>query len=258
MSLAGATVLVTRSPGQAASMARMIEERGGVPVLFPALAVGPPPSWEACDDALGRLGAFDAVVFPSVNAVNGFFGRCRELRVGQGSLQRLALYAIGPATRDAIERSGFSVRAVPGEFSAAGLLDLLRGASFRRVLLPRGSRGRAGLAEGLLAAGKEVEPVVVYDSVPSAGGAAARDRLVAGGIDVLTLASPSAVEGVVAAIEPATLAGIRRSTAIAVIGPTTLDAVRRAGSDADIVPAESTVPAMLDAIEHYLERQTHE
>ena len=109
-----------------------------------------------------------------------------------------------------------------------------------------------------MAAGTEVEPVSVYSSAPSAGDAAVRDRLVTGGIDVLTFASPSAVEGVAAAIEPETLAGIRKTTAIAVIGPTTLDAVRRAGTDADIVPPESTVSAMLDAIEHYLEHQTHE
>jgi len=258
MSLAGATVLVTRSPEQAASMARMIEGRGGVPVLFPALAVGPPPSWRECDDAIGRLGSYDAVVFPSVNAVDGFFGRCRERRIDLDLLRRLALYAVGPATREAIERLGLSVRALPQEFSASGLVDLLRGASLRRVLLPRGTRGRAGLVEGLTAAGTEVEPVSVYSSAPSAGDAAVRDRLVTGGIDVLTFASPSAVEGVVAAIEPETLAGIRKTTAIAVIGPTTLDAVRRAGTDADIVPPESTVSAMLDAIEHYLEHQTHE
>jgi uroporphyrinogen III methyltransferase/synthase len=79
-----------------------------------------------------------------------------------------------------------------------------------------------------------------------------------GTIDVLTFASPSAVEGVVAAIEPVTLADLRKTTAIAVIGPTTLEAVRGAGTDADIVPPEATVPAMLDAIEHYLERRTHE
>jgi uroporphyrinogen-III synthase len=258
MSLSGATILVTRSPEQAASMARMIEERGGVPVLFPALAVGPPPSWHACDEALARIASFDAVVFPSVNAVEGFFGRCRERGIADDSLCRLPLYAIGPATREALEGIGLAVRGVPREFSAAGLVDLLRGAPLRRVLIPRGTRGRAELVEALAAAGMDVTPVVVYDSAPSAGDPAVRDRLVSGGIDVLTFASPSAVEGVASAIRPATLAGIRGTTAIAVIGPTTLDAVRRAGSDADIVPSESTVPAMLDAIEHYLERLTHE
>lgn len=258
MSLAGATVLVTRSPEQAASMAGMIEERGGVPLLFPALAVGPPPSWQACDEAIGRLGSFDAVVFPSVNAVDGFLGRCRERGLDQDRLRRLAMYAVGPATRAAIERLGLGVQALPDEFSASGLVDLLRGAPHRRVLLPRGTRGRAGLVEGLTAAGMVVEPVPVYSSAPSAGDAAVRDRLVTGEIDIMTFASPSAVEGVAAAIEPATLAGIRKTTAIAVIGPTTLEALRRAGADADIVPAESTVAAMLDAIEHYLEHHTHE
>lgn len=258
MSLAGATVLVTRSAEQAASMARMIEERGGVPVLFPAVAVGPPPSWHACDDALSRMASFDAIVFPSVNAVEWFFKRWQN-RVGDAGRMRVPLlYAVGPATRKAIERAGYEVRDLPQEFSAAGLVDLLRGAPFRRVLLPRGTRGRAELVEGLVAAGIEVEPIPVYRSAPSAGAPAARERLLAGKVDVVTFASPSAVEGFAAAIEPTTIADVRPATAIAVIGPTTLEAVRRAGADADILPSESTVPAMLDAIEHYLEHLTHE
>jgi len=258
MSLSGATILVTRSPEQAASMARMIEERGGVPVLFPALAVGPPPSWQPCDDALARLASFDAAVFASVNAVEGFFQRCRDRRVDSESLRSLPLYAVGPATRLAIERLGLDVRGVPREFNAGGLVDLLRGEPFRRVLIPRGTRGRAELVDGLAAAGVEVEAVPVYDSALSAGDPAVRDRLVSGAIDVLTFASPSVVKGVVAAIEPVTLADLRKTTAIAVIGPTTLEAVRGAGTEADIVPPEATVPAMIDAIEHYLERLTHE
>jgi uroporphyrinogen-III synthase len=254
MSLEGATILVTRSPGQAASMASMIEERGGIPVLFPALAVGPPPSWDGCDAALARLSAFDAVVFPSVNAVDGFLARCRDRALPADALRRLALLAIGPATRRAVERGGYDVLDLPEEFSAAGLIELLRGMTFRRVLLPRGTRGRAELVEGLMGAGLEVEPVEVYHSGPAAGAPAVRERLLAGGIDVLTFASPSAVEGIVAAIEPATLADVRRSTVIAVIGPTTLEAVRRAGADADVVPRHATIPAMLDAIEQSLRR----
>lgn len=258
MSLAGARILITRSPGQAASMANMVEERGGVPVLFPALAIGPPPSWQACDDALTRLESYDAILFPSVNSVEWFFKRCREREVHAARIARLACYAVGPATRKAVESAGCEARDLPQEFSAAGLVNLLQGSPVRRVLLPRGTRGRAELVEGLVGAGIEVEPVPVYDSGPSAGAPAVRERLLSGNIDVLTFASPSAVEGIVNAIEPATLASVRSTTAIAVIGPTTLEAVRRAGTDADVVPAEATVPAMLDAIERYLEHMTHE
>lgn len=258
MSLSGATILVTRSPGQAESMARLIEERGGIPVMFPAIAIGPPPSWHACDEALARLASFDAAVFPSVNAVGGFFQRCRDRRVDADVLRGLPLYAVGPATRQAIERLTFTVRGIPREFTAAGLVSLLLGESLRRVLLPRGTRGRAELVDGLRDGGVDVEAVPVYDIAPSTGDPAVRDRLVAGEIDVLTFASPSAVEGVAAALEPVTLASIRTNTAIAVIGPTTLEAVRSAGADADIVPSEYTIPSMIDAIEHYFERLTHE
>jgi len=258
MSLSGATVLVTRSREQAESMGRLIEERGGVPLFFPAIALGPPPSWRACDDVLARLASFDAAVFPSVNAVEGFFQRCRERRVDAGSIRRLPLYAVGPATCQAIERLAFAVRGVPREFRAAGLVDFLQGESLRRVLLPRGTRGRAELVDGLRAAGVDVEAVPVYDITPSTGDPAVREKLVAGEIDVLTFASPSAVEGVVAALEPVTLASVRASTAIAVIGPTTLEAVRDAGADADIVAPESTIPSMIDAIELYLGHPTHE
>jgi uroporphyrinogen III methyltransferase/synthase len=258
MSLGGATVLVTRNPERAGEMAIMIEQRGGVPVLFPALDIGPPPSWLPCDETLARLASFDAAVFQSVNAVNGFFGRCRARGIQQNSIERLRLFAVGPATREAIERFGFSVRATPGNYNAASLLAMLRDQPLGSVILPRGTRGSGELADGLRARGIAVEPVPVYDSVVSAGDASVRDRLASGEIDVVTFASPSAVEGVAAALDPVTLAEIRSTTAIAVIGPTTLEAVRSSGADADIVAHESTVPALLDAIERYLTQHTHE
>jgi uroporphyrinogen III methyltransferase / synthase len=258
VSLAGATVLVTRSPEQALSMARMIEERDGVPLLFPALEIGPPPSWEPCDKALTRLDSFDAIVFPGVNAVNGFFARCAERGIGHHLIARLSLYAVGPATQQAIEGFGFDVQATPGVFSAAGLLGLLRERPPGRVLIPRGNRGRVDLVDGLRGLGTKVEAIPVYDSAPTTGDPAVRERLVSGGVDIVTFASPSAVDGTVAALEPGTLAGLRATTAIAVIGPTTLEAVRAAGADADIIPEEATISAMLDAIEHYLGRHIHE
>jgi uroporphyrinogen III methyltransferase/synthase len=63
--LAGCRVLLTRPAGQADGWRRALEAGGAVVLLHPTIEVGPPPSWQALDEALSRLGSYDWLVFTS-------------------------------------------------------------------------------------------------------------------------------------------------------------------------------------------------
>ena len=103
-------------------------------------------------------------------------------------VRRLQRVLCGAATATAL---GISPEIELQRFSAAAALDALRNRISRgqRVLVPRAAEGRDELLDGLVASGVILEAPVAYRTV--AVDAAAR-RLRSGGIDVVTLCSPSA------------------------------------------------------------------
>jgi uroporphyrinogen-III synthase len=132
------------------------------------------------------------------------------------------------------------------DFRAAGLLAAFADVGVRgdRILLPVSSRGRDELAIGLRERGAQVDTVVAYRTVGAEGLREAVNDCLREGFDLLTFASPSAVEEFVAA------GGERlRGRRAAVIGPTTRAAAQAAGLEvvAEAVPpgTEGLVRAIL-------------
>jgi len=259
MSLRNKTVVVTRRPDQAEEFVSLVAEKGGRTVVIPMIDIGPPPSWEACDAALGRLESYDAIAFTSANAVHAFVARCRQQAVDRSLLERCPLYAVGPQTGRALEEEGYSMRALPGNYSAMGLARHLSDLGMRgkHILLPRGDVAFEDLPRALAQAGADVHSVTVYATHPPPAARARElsDLLAAGGCDAIAFASPSAVHHCAALLAPMTLAEVRRRAAIAVIGPTTARAVREEGTEPDIVSPESTGRGLVDAIERYYSEQ---
>jgi uroporphyrinogen-III synthase len=75
-------------------------------------------------------------------------------------------------------------------------------------------------------------------------------------IDVVTFTSPSAVRNLVTALGPEPAADLLRTTIVASIGPVTAEAAAQFGIQTAIMPAEHTIPALVDAIVEHLARTT--
>jgi uroporphyrinogen-III synthase len=116
----------------------------------------------------------------------------------------------------------------------------------RRVLLPVSDRARDVLAEGLRAREAYVEVVVAYRTVTPAGAGEALERALRGHTDLITLASPSAVEGLVEALR-----GRPVEVGVGVIGPVTEHAARAAGFDVHVVAAPATAEGLVDSIRRH-------
>lgn len=245
--LAGLRVLVTRAREQSAALVEWLRALGADPVELPVISIEPAPLGPL-DDALARLGAYDWVVFTSVNGVRAFFDRLAATRSAAAPVSA-RIGAIGPATAAAVRERGYAVAFTPPRFVAEaaveGLVEL--GVSGRRILLPRADIARDVLPEGLRAAGAEVDVVVAYRTRPAAAG---DDRVLAalrgGEVDVLTFASPSTVRNL------ALLLGAwRPSAAVACIGPITAQAARDAGFAVDIEADEYSIPGLVEALSRW-------
>jgi uroporphyrinogen-III synthase len=236
-SLTGLRVLLTRPQGEGAEeWAAAFALAGAVPLSYPTIAITPPESWQALDQAMARLDSYDWMVFTSQTAV-GFF--VSHLPTGQFQTgMRTKMAAVGRSTAQAIERRGGRVALVATDSRQEGLADALRdlppGA---RVLCPLAASGRLLLAQSLRARGCTVDVVTVYRTAPRTDLPAPPE------FDVATFASPSALRALVKGLGPQALAG----KTVAVIGPTTAEEAESSGLRA-VVAETPDVDALVLAI----------
>jgi uroporphyrinogen III methyltransferase/synthase len=245
--LAGQTVMVTRPGGEDDALTRQLRELGAEVLVQPVIKISDPPDWRPIDEVLARLKEFDWIVFSSVNGVRYFLGRLYKNGGDASRLSGIRLAAIGRATADELLRHHLRADKIPPEFRAESLAESLVGeASGKRFLLIRASRGRAVLAEQLIAAGGTVEQVVTYTSSdvdrPDPDIAA---MLAAGGIDWITVTSSSIARSLVAMFGDKL-----RQSKLASISPVTSSTLKELGYKPAVEAAEYTMPGLAAAIRH--------
>ena len=249
--LFGRRIVVTRARAQARAFATLLEDHGAEVIALPTIATVPPERWDAVDAALARLPEYAWLVLTSQNGVEVFFDRLRALGRDVRELAGVAIAAIGPQTRAAVEARGLRVAITPEEYRAEAVVDALvvAGVAGRKVLLARAAAARTVLPERLAAAGAAVDEVVTYHTVLPPEAAAA-PALFAGNRkpDLVTFTSSSTVTNFARLFPhqdlPRLLAGVR----IGCIGPVTAATVRELGLRVDIEPASYTIAAFADAI----------
>jgi len=255
--LLGRRIVVTRAHEQAGELARRLEDEGAEVVVFPTIAIVPPPDAAALDAAVRRAAGYDWIVFTSVNGVRVFFDRLAALGGDVRELAPVRIAAIGPGTVSALESRLLRPAVVAAEFRAEGVLAALATEDLRgrRVLLPRAAGARSVLPAELSARGAQVEEVVAYRAVPppAADPGPLRKALEAGDIDAVTFTSSSTVRHFVELLGRDVVARVFRPgrPVVACIGPVTAATVAELGLASDIVASEYTVPALAAAMVAY-------
>ncbi|HET7033582.1 MAG TPA: uroporphyrinogen-III synthase [Casimicrobiaceae bacterium] len=190
--LSGLGILVTRPARQAAGFARKIATLGGAPVIFPAIVILPPRDTRAVESARAALATYDVAIFVSPNAVE--YG----IPDPRGWPQRLAVFAPGPGTAEALVAAGIADVRIPATtFDSEGMLALPELAEMhgKRVLILRGEGGREHLADSLRARGAQVDAVACYRrEQPRSGVEGLAEAFGAGAIDVVTITSSEALD----------------------------------------------------------------
>lgn len=259
--LFGRRIVVTRARDQAAELVRLLEDLGAETITMPTIRIVPAEDPAPLDAACDTAERFDWIVFTSVNGVEYFmrrFLRRRDVR----DLKGVRLCTVGPATAAALMDFGLRVDLTPAEHRAEGLVEAFGGAADihgMRVLLPRAEAARELLGEELRNAGADVVEVEVYRTVRASesSGPDVYRMLLDRRIDAVTFTSASTARNFVRLLGEEQAPDLLRSTAVATIGPVTAEAARQLGIEPAIMPAQYTVPALVDALVSYFAAHPH-
>ncbi len=243
--LHGRRVVVTRAREQAGTMGGLLHALGAEVIELPTIEIQPAPDYTALDAALTNLSAYDWLIFTSANGVRFFFERL-DLSAADVRSIRGRICAIGPATRESIQRAHLKVDVTATEYVAEGLLEALREYDLAgaRVLIARAAVARDTLPKELALRGAQVDVVEAYRTLPPENLAADAAKILMRKPDWIAFTSSSTVQNLVAAAGAAALEGVRTAS----IGPVTSATLRKLGIPVTVEASVYTVPGLVDAI----------
>jgi len=242
--LHGVRIAVTRAEGRGGALADALRSVGALVVELPLTRIDILPA-APLEKALEHLDDYDWVLLTSANAVQHLADALTRAGL---ALREQKLAVVGSATASAAEAHGWRATLVPERFLAEGLVDAMasRGdVEHARMLYPAAEGARDVLPAGLAALGAIVDVVPVYRSAPDPEGQRRLRALVAAGaLDLVTVAAPSAVDALLAAL-PAEHA---RRLPVACIGPVTARAARMAGFPVKVESDSASTPSFVRSI----------
>jgi uroporphyrinogen-III synthase len=249
--LAGTRILVGRARHQASRLSAGLRSLGASVVEIPFIEIRKPQSFQSLDDALKNLKSYDWLVLTSVNGVEAMWERRRKFRLTRKHFRHLQIAAIGPATKQALLKSGLKVKMVPEEYVAESVVRGLRDkVSGKRVLLVRAKVARDVIPEELRAAGAKVDVVEAYETVVPKK---SRDRLRTLMKDstrrphLVTFTSSSTARNFAELLGPAGTRSLR-DVQLASIGPVTSATLRELQLPVAIEAREFTMSGLIRAI----------
>lgn len=242
-----ANVVITRSREGNQELAKKLKLVGLNPILVDTFSLAPPSDWSGVDRVLGRLAAFDWIVFTSASGAKHFGIRMKALALPLSWKGKPRVAAVGQQTAKTLLRLRVKPDFVPSSYMTSVLAEELPADQGARILLLRADIADRHLAERLRERGFNVEDVAIYRTLPARGPGPQ-----IAGADLVVFASPSAVRGFCALVSKDKLRLLKTLKAVC-IGPVTESAARAEGFVNTIVPDRYT----LDAVVHEVTRLSH-
>jgi uroporphyrinogen III methyltransferase/synthase len=255
--LFGKKVLVTRAREQASDLSERLRVLGAIPFEFPTIGILPPESWNDADHCIHQLIRYDWIIFTSANGVRSLVDRLLALGRDVRDLKGPRVCAIGPKTAEALESLKVRVKFVPQEYRAEAIFEGLRKEKLKNksILIPRAKIARDILPEELRKAGAVVDVAEVYRTVlPKADVGKVRDLLKKREVSAITFTSSSTVSNFVRMLGPAEARELTSGIPVASIGPITADKAKILGIETAVMPAEYTIPSLVQALVEYFKR----
>ncbi len=244
--LAGVRIAVTRAGERGGPLAAALRQAAATVHEIPLtriVSLDPAP----LAAAVAALADYAWVLLTSVNAVE-HLAAAVHTPLAAAQLRNRKIAVVGSATAEALQQHGWSSTLMPERFRAESLVDAMSSRTDvdgTRMLYPAAQGARDVLPDGLRALGAVVDVVPVYRSaVDVEGQARLRALATSSGLDLVTVAAPSAVDALLDAL-PAEYA---RRLPVACIGPVTARAARIAGFPVKVESGAATAEGLVRSI----------
>lgn len=156
------TVLITRPVGREENLRRTIENAGGTVIHYPVINIQPPPELDSQQllQLREQLHSFTMAIFISPTAVE-------QSRIYFPALpEHFTIVSIGNKTTEALEQQNIHVDIEAPDKNTESLLNdpifQMPKINGRRILIFRGSGGRALLGDSLIRRGAQIRYVETY------------------------------------------------------------------------------------------------
>ncbi len=243
--LFGQKIVVTRAREQAGVLSTLLHGLGAEVIELPTIAIQPAADFAPLDRAIANLASYDWLIFTSANGVRFFLERLDASRLDLRSI-RGRICAIGPATREALEKFHLKVDVMAAQYVAEGLLEALAAYDLNgaKVLIARAAVARDLLPRELARRGAQVDVVEAYRTIAPPELANRASEIISRHPHWITFTSSSTVQNLVHAIGAQAFEGIRAAS----IGPITSATLRDNGIPVDAEAAPYTIPGLVEAI----------
>ena len=245
--LFGKRILVTRARAQASEFADLLEANGAEVIQFPTIEIHP---IDIDPVAIPTPKESDWVIFTSVNAVEIFFERLREIGLDARAFGTSKICAVGPKTVEALNRIGIYPDFVPSNARGSVVAAEIEDVQGKTILLPRAKIATPDLPNGLRKRGARVEEIPIYDTVKvqNESSQIIEAELLEGRIDFVTFTSSSTVLNFLEMFPTRTAKELLTNVQVAVIGPTTEATATQHGVRVDVVAKEASIESLVEAI----------
>src|SRR5688572_6814790 len=250
--LSGRRIVITRPAGQSTDWRNRLEAQGAEVIELPLIRVSKDVNLNTLAEVLQEFGAYEWLVFTSVNGVKYFFEEFLRVHVDIRTLGVVRIAAVGEATAAALSDLHLRVDLQPKKASGEELAEeLIKRESIdsAKILVITGNKNREVLVEKLHEARAIVDTLPVYKTEetdlaadPVAGDFKAR------GADAILFASPSAVQSFFDQAAALKLGTKARKPLAGSIGPTTTAAMKQLGVPVDFEAGEPSLDALVAAL----------
>ncbi len=245
-SLDGFGVVVTRFETREGPLSTLLEQKGATIYHWPTFSIEPPEDLDSISESLNNLTGYNWIIFASPRAVEAVAAIIQPLLPEVSAGPRIA--AIGKSTARALEENGWPVHFIPEKYTGEALVKEFGERDWARdakILFPAGSIARETIPEGLRQLGAHLNQVTVYVNKPAAlNRQLCLQQIENGAIDVVTFASPSAVESLQLSLEERGFSLLKRTSEAVAIGPSTAEALE----ETDWPPAATADPSTLEGL----------
>src|SRR5919205_812771 len=164
---------ITRNEHEASEFSQLVSEQGGRAIALPTIEIVP-AGLHAVQEFIDRLQSkkYNYCAFMSSQAVNALFDMVDKEKVID-SLNSTTIIAVGPKTKQSLEKHGLEVRLTPEKFSSIGLVEMMakQKPAGKSIIIPRSSGSNEFAAEAIMSMGMQMDKIFLYalrSSKPSA------------------------------------------------------------------------------------------